>query len=292
MNKSKVLIIEDESITAMELQKKLQLWGYPDPIAVASGENALELLEKVKPDLLLVDIKLQGDLDGIETVQEIKKKKDIPVIYITSFLDKDITQKAKATRPYSYLIKPLNMNELHINIELALDQHREFRKKIPKLQSETSLEIYSFTSTFISPLTHHIPIQKRNDYLLEFSENFKKKYSSGFKEQIQKQTLVNRKSLENLPFETNTYLTNLVKLFARWEFNFQIIHKGQKDYLVSSECPWNLKKSYNNFMCLICQLIMKNTIEWAPVNGSVIHKSSLPNGYDNCVFEFKFKGKK
>lgn len=102
MKDSKILIIEDETITALELKKNLKQWGYLDPEVVISGEEALEKMEKIDPDLLLVDIKLPGKMSGITTVQKIKKIKDIPVIYITSFKDKETVKKASNTNPFSY----------------------------------------------------------------------------------------------------------------------------------------------------------------------------------------------
>ncbi|MDI6644240.1 MAG: response regulator [Methanobacteriaceae archaeon] len=72
MNQSKILIIEDETITALELEKNLIQWGYPDPISVSSGDEALEIFKKVDPDLLLVDIKLPGEINGIEQFKKLK----------------------------------------------------------------------------------------------------------------------------------------------------------------------------------------------------------------------------
>ena len=288
MNKNKVLIVEDESIIAMELQQKLNLWGYPDPVAVASGEKALKICAKIKPDIILVDIKLQGKLDGIKTVHEIKKISDIPVIYITSFLDKDITNKAIETRPYSYLMKPLNMDEVKINIDLALERHKHLEKVMFQTKNQTTEDIYTFISSFILPLTINIPIYKRNEYLLKFTDQLKGKYKTEFRKEVKKLTEKYGKDGDDIRFESCGYLVSLASFLNRIGFYHEIINKGHLHYMITSKCPWKLEKSQDNFLCLICQLILKESIKWSKIHCSVNHNSSMLNGYENCVFEFNF----
>ncbi|MGC9517931.1 MAG: methanogen output domain 1-containing protein [Methanomicrobiales archaeon] len=285
MKKNKILIIEDESITAMEIQKKLQIWGYSEPVTVSSGEEALANIQDIKPDLILADIKLQGRLDGIETVKNIQETFDIPIIYITSYIDKDIIQKAKLTHPYSYLVKPLNMNELHINIQLALErqEHIETSKNVIK----STEDIYNFISSFIFPLTNNISIDKRNEYLIQFSQKLDEQYSKKFQENYFNEI----KTAQDSSFQSMAYLRSLTHFFLKIGFQYEILHKKNDNYLICSKCPWNLDQSHHNFLCLICQLIMKNSMKWAQIEGEVSQKSSLPNGYENCIFEFNFQKK-
>lgn len=84
---------------------------------------AVEKMETQPPDLVLMDIMLSGDMDGIMTADEIRKRLNIPVVYLTAYSEEKILQKAKTTRPYGYIIKPYNDRELHIAIEIALDKH-------------------------------------------------------------------------------------------------------------------------------------------------------------------------
>lgn len=281
MKKSKILIIEDETITALELKKNLIQWGYSEPAEANSGSEAIEIFKKIDPDLLLVDIKLPGEMDGIETVQKIKMVKDIPVIYITSFQDKSIIKNALKTGPSSYLIKPLDLNELRINMELALEK---YRKKNDYPEFDRCQDIYKFISSVISPLTSQIPIYKRNQYLIEFSKRFEETYSLDFQKSLKEELESIEDNEINLELIRNSYLAHLVLLFRSMGFNFQVSER----YLLSANCPWKMRESPNNFLCLICQLIMKNTMEWANMDGVVEPKSSIPNGYQNCVFEFKF----
>src|SRR5437868_6397247 len=105
MAKAGILIVEDSFIVAFHLQKTLESEGYTVVGTEASGESALELLEKKKPDLVLMDIMLSGKLDGIETTRIIRSRYNLPVIYITALTDKETIQRAKITEPYGYLTK-------------------------------------------------------------------------------------------------------------------------------------------------------------------------------------------
>jgi PAS domain S-box-containing protein len=125
MAKAGILIVEDSFIVAFHLQKTLESEGYTVIGTEASGEGAVELLEKVKqkPDLVLMDIMLGGKLDGIETTRIIRSKYSLPVIYITALTDKETIQRAKITEPYGYLTKPFEDREIFTVIEMALYKH-------------------------------------------------------------------------------------------------------------------------------------------------------------------------
>jgi PAS domain S-box-containing protein len=123
MAKAGILIVEDSFIVAFHLQKTLESEGYTVVGTEASGEGALELLEKQKPDLVLMDIMLNGKLDGIETTRLIRMKYNLPVIYITALTDKETIQRAKITEPFGYLTKPFEDREIFTVIEMALYKH-------------------------------------------------------------------------------------------------------------------------------------------------------------------------
>ncbi|MFZ6009511.1 MAG: response regulator [Bacteroidota bacterium] len=123
MSKAGILIVEDSFIVAFHLQKTLESEGYNVIGTETSGEAALELIKSRKPDLVLMDIMLNGQLDGIETSRHIKTKYNIPVIYITALTDKETIQRAKITEPYGYLTKPFEDREIFTVIEMALYKH-------------------------------------------------------------------------------------------------------------------------------------------------------------------------
>lgn len=117
---SKIHIIEDERIVALDLKFKLQKLGYDIIGMSSSGEEALEKIEEIKPDLVLMDIMLQGELDGINTAKIIKEKYKIPFIYLSALSDEITINRVKITEPYGYILKPFDIGDLKTNIEIAL----------------------------------------------------------------------------------------------------------------------------------------------------------------------------
>ena len=120
----KILVVEDEIIIARDIQEKLLDLEYEVPEIAKSGEQAIVLAEKLHPDLVLMDILLEGNINGIEAANWIKQKFDIPVIYLTSLGNKDILVKAKNTDPFGYLLKPFQDQELLATIEMAFNRYR------------------------------------------------------------------------------------------------------------------------------------------------------------------------
>jgi PAS domain S-box-containing protein len=117
---SSILIVEDEALVAEDLRVQLEHAGYFVVATVASGEAALELLQGMQVDLVLMDIVIQGSMDGIETAGRIRELYEVPVVYITAFTDRAKLERAKLTEPYGYLIKPFDERELQTTIEVAL----------------------------------------------------------------------------------------------------------------------------------------------------------------------------
>jgi PAS domain S-box-containing protein len=124
MSKGSILIIEDSFIIALHLQTTLESDGYTVVGKFDSGEACLQYLESNKPDIVLMDIMLNGTLDGIETAHVINTKYHLPVIYITALTDKNTVERAKITQPYGYLTKPFEDREIFTVIEMALYKHR------------------------------------------------------------------------------------------------------------------------------------------------------------------------
>ena len=110
--KNRILIVEDEQIIAEDLKETLKNIGFEDCLIENSAEQALEIIKKQKPDLIIIDIKLTGEMDGIELAENINKIEDIPVIYFTAYSDEKVIEKAMATKPVAYLIKPVVEKEL------------------------------------------------------------------------------------------------------------------------------------------------------------------------------------
>ncbi len=161
MTALRVLIVEDEVIIASDLAYTLNSMGYSVTGAVRSGEAALESVAKNPPDLVMMDINIDGKLDGIETADEIHKTRDIPVIYLTAYADKLLLERAKITGPYGYLIKPYDERELQSVVEMAWYKHslnkkiRESEDKFRALTENTPDILFSMDMdgvvTYISP---------------------------------------------------------------------------------------------------------------------------------------------
>lgn len=127
-----ILIVEDERITAEDIKKALNSVGFNVPAIVTSGEEAIQVCEELKPDLVLMDIKLEGEMDGIQAAEKIRSKLGIPIIYLTAYSDEKIVQRAKITepsgfilkQPYGFLRKPFEESELNTAIEITLYRDR------------------------------------------------------------------------------------------------------------------------------------------------------------------------
>ena len=119
-----ILIVEDESIVALDIQDKVEHLGYDVLAVVSSGEKAIEEVKKSQPDLVLMDIVLKGEIDGIETAERIRKHFDIPIIYLTAHSDTQTLNRAKITGPFGYLVKPFVDSELRSAIEVVLSKQR------------------------------------------------------------------------------------------------------------------------------------------------------------------------
>ena len=124
MTKTKVLIVEDEAIVAADLANKLERLGYRVSGSVASGEDAIAIASEQRPDIVLMDIRLSGSLDGIETAERLRRVHPIPVIYVTAHSDPDTITKALGTDPFGFILKPFIDRELKTQIEIALYKHR------------------------------------------------------------------------------------------------------------------------------------------------------------------------
>ncbi|WP_052402942.1 hybrid sensor histidine kinase/response regulator [Methanococcoides methylutens] len=137
MTRQKILVIEDELITALDIKNTLEYFGYSVPFTFASGEEAIEKIEEICPDLVLMDIMLDGDMDGVQVAEHIQTRYDIPVVYLTAYADDNTLQRAKITGPFGYILKPFEEKELYTIIEIALYRH-EMENKLKEREEKYS----------------------------------------------------------------------------------------------------------------------------------------------------------
>jgi DNA-binding response OmpR family regulator len=137
MDKHNVIIVEDDEITALNLDISLQKHGYSVVAICDNASTAKNKIATYTPDIIIIDISLQESNDGIELAKFVKKKYDIPFIYLTSYSDDDIISQAKKTEPYGYIVKPFDPGSLHATIQMALfkyDLENERKENIDSLK--------------------------------------------------------------------------------------------------------------------------------------------------------------
>jgi two-component system, cell cycle sensor histidine kinase and response regulator CckA len=125
--KKQILIVEDEGLIAADIQKRLERLGYSVPMIAHSGEEALRCARSTPFDLVLMDIRLQGDMDGITTAQELKTM-DMPVVYVTAYADQETVSRAKITEPFGYILKPIADGDLRSTVQISIYKHEMERR--------------------------------------------------------------------------------------------------------------------------------------------------------------------
>ena len=154
MPETRILIVDDEDIVAGEIQTVLTYLGYSVIDRAVSGEEAIACVEACVPDLVLMDITLQGGMDGIRATEAIHERWDVPVIYLTACDDEGTMQHAKVSDPFGYLLKPFKQRELHIAIEMALYRHRTERQ-LRELNLQLQ-EASRHKSDFLANMSHEL----------------------------------------------------------------------------------------------------------------------------------------
>jgi PAS domain S-box-containing protein len=128
MTQSKILIVEDDRIVARDIQQQLARIGHVAVGITARGEDVATLVLENRPDLVLMDIRLEGKLDGIDVAHQIHERLGIPVIFLTAYADEETVRRARVTEPFGYLLKPFEDSQLRTTIEMALYKHAAERK--------------------------------------------------------------------------------------------------------------------------------------------------------------------
>ncbi|MGV2827907.1 EAL domain-containing protein [Myxosarcina sp. GI1(2024)] len=153
MSHNTLLVVEDETIVAQDLQAILEFMGYGVPAIADSGESAIEKAAQLKPDLILMDIRLIGDMDGITAANVIYQNFDIPIIYVTAHSDPDTLKRAKISQPFGYILKPFQEQEIKIAIEIALYKH-QVERQLRESQKWLSTVLDSIGDGVITTDTH------------------------------------------------------------------------------------------------------------------------------------------
>ena len=127
MSQRRILIVEDEAVTSVMLEKTLKELGYEVVGSAFDGKEAIDIAREKRPDLVLMDVRIQGEMDGIETAKQIYQQYNIPSIYLTAHSDENTIKRAVESGPFGYLIKPFKERELYSNIEMVAHKHKLYR---------------------------------------------------------------------------------------------------------------------------------------------------------------------
>lgn len=180
MTRTKILVVEDEQLVADDLRETLEFLGFEVAALAATGEEAIDYVVSCQPDLVLMDIRLEGEMDGIEASETIQSTYKVPVVYLTANADRPTLERVKGTHPYGYILKPFNEATLSTTIDIALARHQAESRVRQELaqseenrqQAESEVQVrsdyFSMAShEFRNPLT---TIQFATDFLRRYSE--------------------------------------------------------------------------------------------------------------------------
>lgn len=174
MAKTSILVVEDESIVAKDIQNSLKKLGYTVPSVENTGEDAIDAAGQYKPDLILMDIMLKGEISGIDAAEQIRQRYQIPVIFLTAYADESTLSKAKVTEPYGYIIKPFKEIDLHTSIEMALYKHgkeQEVRKE-RDLYSSIVLDKSAEDCIFVKSNSRLVKVKTGDIYYVEALKDY------------------------------------------------------------------------------------------------------------------------
>ncbi|MGJ3521760.1 response regulator [Nitratidesulfovibrio sp. D1] len=149
-----VVIVDDEQIVALDIRRTLERLGYAVPAMAADGEEAVRVAGELRPDLVLMDIRLRGTMDGIEAAGRISTQYGVPVVFLTAFSDAATLERAKSCGPFGFLVKPFEERELHSTIEVALLKHRAVRELDEARRAAENASIAK--SAFLAGMSHEI----------------------------------------------------------------------------------------------------------------------------------------
>ena len=170
MKTVKVLLVEDEAIVAMQTKSELQKMGHAVVGIFASGEDALAGIAGANPELILMDIKLQGEMDGIETAERLSQDYDIPLIFLTAHSEESTIDRARTVSSYGYLLKPVEAQDLHIAIQMAIYRHEQDRRV--KQVEESLRESNNFLQTIMNSIDALIYIADMQTHELLFVNKY------------------------------------------------------------------------------------------------------------------------
>lgn len=280
MNNTKIMIVEDELIAAESLSLDLKKLGYEVVAIVTSGEKAIKKAAETNPNLILMDIMLRGEMDGISTAQKIKENFNIPIIYLTAYADINTLERAKKTQAYGYLVKPYKLVDITTTIAIALSKFEEDAKIQANLAQQKNLNtmktkaLATASHDLRNPLTNILGYTELlRDYGDKISEDKKQKYFDFIKSAV----LEMNDSLEDLLLISKAEEGKL-DLYNEELDVVNFIHNLVEEYVLISKIHtinWLCEQS-SYIGCLdrkilrhIVNNLLSNAIKYSPNGGDI-----------------------
>ncbi|MDO9045204.1 MAG: methanogen output domain 1-containing protein [Methanobacteriaceae archaeon] len=284
MANARILVVEDESIVAMGIKHKLETMGHTVVEMVASGENAVRAAEEHVPDIILMDIVIKGDMDGIEAAHAIHEYHDIPIIYLTAYADEEMLMRARVTQPYGYIIKPFKSTELNANIQMALFKHKAAKKEKEIIKKQILDNFHNFIVQAIPTSGSQSEMEMRDMLFNAFGERLEEDMKPSFEYKMEEFGI--SEDTEDGQDIFDSYLAWLSEIFSDFGIRVGIIEKSPRWYFEFDNCPWKEEAKNNPIFCINCQAIINRSFDWTNLEGSVKRKSTIASGSDSCIFTF------
>ncbi|MDJ1177862.1 ATP-binding protein [Roseofilum sp. BLCC_M91] len=297
MGEIDILIVEDELLIAKGLARKLKKLGYQVMDIVSSGEEAIHYSITHKPNLILMDIVLEGEIDGIEAAEKINEFQSIPIIYLTAYADDSTLVRAEDTNYYGYLLKPCKERELYATIKMAIkkweeDQILRQSLAIAKAKNEEKARYLSLTSHDLrNPLTTiQVSAEMLKDYGDKLSEEKKQKHLEWIKSSVKNiNTLLediltlNQADAGKITFEPK--LVNVVELSESIVHDFEAIATAQHQITLRTTDPKIILSCDFKLLYHILGNLLSNAIKYSPDGGSITLDISLTSTEVTFVVE-------
>lgn len=283
MSKAGVLIVEDEAITALEIRNVIESSDYKVLSVVHSGEDAIREALTLKPDIILMDIILQGEMDGVDAARKIKEFLDIPILYLTA-LESVEPNRLKNTKGTGYLVKPISEGELMSNIELAIHNYESNKEKLKNNKSKSLTDVQVFLQSMMPQLSSNLTIDKRGAFL----GGFHKKFEKFMKPRFLKETgRYDKGVFDKLPEsgKLQIYLLWINNFFLNLGFEVDIFQQENEWIITLRDCTWCERNYENIFYCLICQAILKQTFGWTNIDGIIESMSDASLSKSLCRYK-------
>ena len=286
---AKILVVEDEAIIAEDIALRLEKMGYEVVDIVASGEEAIAAAAIHEPDLVLMDIMLQGLMDGIMAADKIRETLEIPVVYLTAYADENTLKRAKVTQPLGYILKPFRETELWVTIEIALSRHQaelEVKKAVSTAETKRykAEEVSQIKSQYLSMAAHEFrnpltTIQSSAELIQEYVNNWPPEKTQKHLEQIVMATESLNQLLEDIlkfgkadfqktrlnpaPLNLASFCEGIVETFqlsAGDEYRLIFTQQGEcRTAYLDQKLLWHL---FNN--------LIANAIKYSPAGGEIV----------------------